>query len=265
MLMLPHCVLPCIKVLFILCVYTIWYFTELPDLVPILSNFEDSLRHHPSHDFTKLKYLQCALEENCLASDAVGLPENVVRTLLRFDSLTMNYGLSDFAPVLDRSQWIWHSCHYHYHSFEVFAEYDLLSLNGTKVAEGHKASFCLEDSQCDVRGARRYRCGGTKQGISKNCGDLYGRYLDCQWIDITGVPEGIYSIQIKVNPTQLVPESDYSNNAIQCTVAMSKERLQVIHCSQSGELWFTKIQCICTLFTCTPTIYPYPNFIKIYL
>jgi len=151
----------------------------------------------------------------------------------------MNYGLRDFTPVLNRNEWIWHQCHNHYHSFEVFIEYDLLSLSGIKVAEGHKASFCLVDSVCDVGTSRRYRfyCGYRRaQGISVNCGDFYYRKLDCQWIDITGIPDGHYIVQANVNPTQLVIESDHRNNIIQCNIQLQENHITVKNCSLSGKL-----------------------------
>ena len=87
-------------------------------------------------------YLQCALEEGCLSSSANGQPISAVRSLLRFDSLTMNWGTADFLPHQPRSEWQYHTCHNHYHSFEAFIHYDLLNATtGVKVAEGHKARF----------------------------------------------------------------------------------------------------------------------------
>ena len=207
----------------------------------MLDRFRSSLRSYPYTDLTPMFYLRCALEDECLASDAATKPNGDLRKLLRFDSLTMNYGIREFSPFLDRSQWIWHTCHSHYHSFEVFVAYDLLSINGTtKVAEGHKASFCLEDSICDSGGYVQRRCGSGVQGISVNCGDLYARHLDCQWIDITGVEDGFYILQLHVNPDRLVIESDYRNNIIECSISLTGRLITVISCRQSG-----KCACVC--------------------
>lgn len=43
---------------------------------------------------------------------------------------------------------------------EVFATYDILDSHGNKVADGHKASFCLEDVECMPGASKRYECVG---------------------------------------------------------------------------------------------------------
>ena len=182
-------------------------------------------------------YLRCALEENCLSSSAKGQPVNAYRRLLRFDSYNRNWGTLDFQPLLHPDQWIWHSCHRHYHSFEALVHYELLNVTtGKDVAEGHKASFCLEDSACEIGGYRRYSCSTGHQGISANCGDLYGRHLDCQWIDITDVPSGRYIVRQTVNPSRLVPESDFQNNVASCEIEYFKasNNLRLYSCKLSG-------------------------------
>ena len=186
--------------------------------------------------------LDCAKEEHCLSSSAYDEDDYNVRHLLRFESLTRNYGKQDFVPILSRHEWIWHSCHRHFHSFEAFVHYDLLdSVTEEKVAEGHKASFCLEDSACERGSYPRFRCSTGAQGISVNCGDSYGRHLDCQWIDITGVPLGRYILRQHVNPNRLSPESDYKNNEASCVINISASfygrdylTLDVEYCYLSG-------------------------------
>ena len=160
------------------------------------------------------------------------------RTLLRFESMTHNWGVCDFLPNLDRADWIYHDCHRHFHSFEAFVDYNLRHPDtGVKVAEGHKASFCLEDTVCaGGNGDRVYRCIFTQaQGISANCGDRYARYLDCQWIDITGVAGGDYLVSQSLNPHRDSEESDFANNDITCRIHIDGTSLSVSDCWRSGK------------------------------
>ena len=50
------------------------------------------------------------------------------------------------------------------------------------------------------------------QGISAGWADVYHRGLDCQWIDITGVPSGRYVLEVAINPAHVIQEHNYSNN-----------------------------------------------------
>uniref|UniRef100_UPI003AAFA44F lysyl oxidase-like 5b n=1 Tax=Centroberyx gerrardi TaxID=166262 RepID=UPI003AAFA44F len=177
--------------------------------------------------------LRCAAEENCLARSAYGPTVRDIdyRVLLRFPQKVKNQGTSDFLPVKPRYQWDWHSCHQHFHSMDAFSNYDLLDvITGRKVAEGHKASFCLEDTGCEAGFRRRYACTAHTQGLSPGCHDIYAANIDCQWIDITDVPPGNYILKVTVNPNFHVQESDFTNNIVRCDITYTGTYVQTRNC-----------------------------------
>jgi hypothetical protein len=162
----------------------------------------------------------CALFEGCVG--AAGR-----RILLRFDTATPNIGTGDLTlgpPSTDNACFQYSSCHNHYH-FNGYAQYVLYAQDGTTVvATGHKQAFCLEDMNV-VAGVPNvatppslFNCGN--QGIHRGYQDVYSAGLDCQWIDVTGVPGGTYILSVKINNAHAVAELDYTNNEARVPVTI---------------------------------------------
>jgi hypothetical protein len=161
------------------------------------------------------------IRDKYIAEDSCELVEGCVtaagnRRLLRFDTTTPNIGLGDLFmgdPDDAGDVFQYSECHQHFH-LDSYASYELQDQNGNIVAPGHKQAFCLMDFEPWAAGVSwrdaQYHCG--YQGIQTGFADTYDSYLDCQFIDISGVPAGNYVLQITLNYESVLAESDYTNN-----------------------------------------------------
>lgn len=168
-------------------------------------------RYFPAND--------CALVERCV--NAPGW-----RRLLLFDTVTPNRGTSDLfmgAPADNADRFEYSACHDHYH-FNGYAAYELRGAGDSVVARGHKQAFCLMDTSPYPDGpdtGLHYVC--ENQGIQRGWQDVYGSYLDCQWVDVTDVAPGAYSLVVSVNTNHQLNESNYDNNVTTVPVTIGPD------------------------------------------
>ncbi len=177
----------------------------LPNLIPVISNPQIQERTFVAGS--------CEVIEGCTVAGN--------RRLLRFDLSTPNLGPGNLylgAPTAagrPPMMFEYGTCHMHWH-LRGYADYRLIDTAGAEVGRGHKQSFCLLDSGrymnmgTDIPAADRYNC--SNQGIHAGWMDVYGRSLDCQYIDITGVAPGRYRIRAQINIERVVTESNYADN-----------------------------------------------------
>lgn len=162
----------------------------------------------------------CAIAEGCIVASGT-------RKLLRFDTGTVNSGTADLAigdPTMNAC-FMYSQCHGHYH-FRGVGHYTLYQPDGVTVAAvGHKQGFCLEDvipnpalNPPPANPAVLYSC--TSQGLHIGWEDIYPNDIDCQWIDVTGVPPGNYVLSVVINAEHFLPESNYDNNEARVPVTL---------------------------------------------
>jgi len=147
----------------------------------------------------------CELEEGSVGGTGY-------RRLLRFDTVLINAGDGDLQicnptdPSNPYASWfVYSSCHGHYHIRD-FSNYQLLRLDRSLAAQGHKQAFCLEDLLKYSNDSKSHGYVCSNQGITSGWGDWYFKQLSGQWIDITGVPEGDYIVHCEINAAHTFPE-----------------------------------------------------------
>ena len=147
------------------------------------------LRNTIEEDVVDVPTNSCLVNEQCVTGTGR-------RRVVRFGTRIANVGNRDVvigAPSDSNPLWEWDPCHGHFH-FENYADYDLIDVaSSTTLPIGTKNGFCVLDlevwdAELAVNGCDTYDC--NDQGISVGCADIYDSSLQCQWIDITGVPNG---------------------------------------------------------------------------
>ncbi|MBG40290.1 MAG: hypothetical protein CMP74_03610 [Flavobacteriales bacterium] len=161
--------------------------TSGPDLMVL--PFEDSmyLEVYENND-------GCAIEEGCINGYGT-------RYIVRFTTWIKNIGDQDYfigsvQDTEETNQFEWDECHNHWH-YKGYAEYVLFDEQGQLIPVGFKNGFCVMDLECSDGGTFTYGC--SVMGISAGCGDIYGAGLGCQWIDITNVEDGDYTMVVRTN------------------------------------------------------------------
>lgn len=160
----------------------------------------------------------CAVIEQCVSGTGW-------RRVMRFDTLTPNVGngpLHVGSPSPTDEHFEYSECHEHFH-FKNYADYRVKNAEGTEVALGHKQAFCLLDTvrvSDDPSVLPRPEHDCLNQGINPGWGDLYFGTIDCQWVDITDVASGDYSLEISINKDHVLFESNYDNNIVAVPISI---------------------------------------------
>jgi hypothetical protein len=156
----------------------------------------------------------CAVIEGCLKGTGN-------RRLLLFEVAFVNIGTADLvigSPDANPQLFESSPCHGHNH-LKGAASYELVSSDGRSVLVGRKQAFCLRDNapySSSSGPSHGYDC--DNQGISAGWEDIYPKNLDCQWLDITGLAGGTYTLKVTVNPIRVFQEASYANNTASVTV-----------------------------------------------
>jgi hypothetical protein len=185
------------------------YFPNILCSSPDLTVDGNALESSMYMDVLTASQSNCYISEGCLS----GYGD---RRIIRFTTHIRNIGTEDYYIGMPDTgnQFVLDACHGHWH-YNGYAEYLVYDRYNQPLQQGFKNGFCVMDLECSGGGVAKFGCGNM--GISAGCGDIYSAELDCQWIDVTDLDTGNYTLVVRVNwdqsPDRLGHiESTFTNN-----------------------------------------------------
>ncbi|MBL7951049.1 MAG: hypothetical protein JNM62_04960 [Flavobacteriales bacterium] len=154
------------------------------------------------------------------------------RRVIRFATRIDNTGTTDYYIGNNSTypgMFSTNNCHGHAH-YQGYADYILFDQSGNAIPVGFKNGFCVIDVGCTT-GSGQFGC--SNMGISKDCYDRYSSGTTCNWIDVTDVAPGTYTLVVRTN-WQHAPdalgrhETDYANNYAQVCINLTATSFSVV-------------------------------------
>jgi hypothetical protein len=126
--------------------------------------------------------------------------------------------------------------HSHWHLLP-FEQYELRTLDGTRIVRDHKSGFCLNNDYRSplttlgppaVNPVKRDDCAKDRpgalsvvEGLAVGWGDLYIPQKEGQSLDLTGVAPGDYDLVHRVNVGRLLRETSYANDSASLRIRLT--------------------------------------------
>ena len=174
------------------------------------------------------------------------------RDIVRFSTAIYNIGTADFVvgdPSVNSGGFSDDNCHDHWHQLG-YAEYLVYSGAGQPEPVSLKNGFCMLDIACtDEVYVPKYSC--SFMGITAGCFDVYDSSLPCQWIDVTDMADGDYTLVVRINWNRSadlrgMEELSYDNNWAQVCINLDRS---------SGELILIVLEDCATYVDCKGEAY----------
>jgi hypothetical protein len=158
--------------------------------------------------------------------DSATSKQQVYQRVYNDDGSYEQYGAGSFD---------WHAGHSHMH-FNDYALYtlDAVSAPGASLRTAAKTTFCIIDTTRVKRSSATPRhpvyttCGSSVQGMSVGWGDTYGYNLEGQAFDVTGLPDGDYTLTIEIDPKRRIIETNDGDNVSVVTLRLRGGSVSIV-------------------------------------